>query len=161
MPNNAIPAMDHPICEDEQTNVSEDDDSILYDSYNPNPFNRMVIGSDDRVTIRDTSAFPYSAIAYMKVHARCGCNWNCTRFMVGPKGMITGAHCLVCSTHHKTADTITFYFGYRSKKKYFYKYNGSFHYWYGTDFSDSGYDSEWDYGYIKLKKRVGDKTQCH
>lgn len=132
-------------------------DSFMPDSLEEDSTDRMVIGSDDRVTVKDTSAYPFSAIAYMKVHARCGCDWECSGFMVGPRGLLTGAHCLVCSTHHKTASRITFYFGYKKKGKYLYKYDGETSYWYGTDCSGSNY-TEWDYAYVRFKKRVGDKT---
>ena len=167
-PENAKAILVQPLDEGEQSDgesnaeykgedISINTDSFIPDSLEDESMERMVIGSDDRVTVKNTSAYPYSAIAYMKVHARCGCDWTCSGFMVGPRGLLTGAHCVVCSTHHKTASRITFYFGYKKKGKYFYKYDGETNYWYGTDCSGTNY-SEWDYAYIRLKKRVGDKT---
>ena len=114
-------------------------------------------GHDDRIKVKNPSSYPFSAIAFMQVHARCGCTWECSGFMVGRRGLITAGHCLVCMDHNRTADRITFYFGYSSKKKYFTKYDGSTTYWYGIDATRS-YDSTWDYGYVRLDKNIGDKT---
>ncbi|MBQ7371716.1 MAG: trypsin-like peptidase domain-containing protein, partial [Blautia sp.] len=126
---------------------------------------KTIVGTDDRIIISDPSRYPYSAIAYMDVHARCGCTWTGTGFMVGPSGMLTASHCLVCTQHGQTADIIDYYFGLQPNGSYYYKYSNEFTYWYGTNFSvgDGTYgytdqNMEWDYGYIKLQERVGDTT---
>lgn len=123
---------------------------------------KAIIGLDNRVTIDNPSVYPYSAIAYLVVKARCGCDWTATGFMVGPDAMMTASHCVVCSDHGQTANEITAYFGYVSSKNYRYKYTKGTHYWYGTNFSNGdgtyGYNGhlDWDYAYIKLQERVGD-----
>ncbi len=133
--------------------------------YTPEGMDKVIIGSDDRITIYDTSAYPYSAIGYMMVHATCGCDWQATCFMVSPTGAMTAAHCLVCPNHGGTADRMDIYFGYRNAKNYLYHYTNGTRYWYGTTFrNDDGtysynYKHEiWDYAYIKLQERVGDYT---
>ncbi len=121
---------------------------------------RNIIGSDDRVTVYDTYQYPYSAIAYMVVHARCGCTWAATGFMVRPKVLLTAAHCVVCADHHKTADEIDFFFGYQPNGDYAYMYSDRFEYYYGTDFP-GGYTREnekWDYAVVKLMQDVGNET---
>lgn len=107
--------------------------------------------------ISDTSVFPFSAIAHMVVGAKCGCTWACNGFMVGPRGLVTAAHCLVCPKHHATLDRAVFYFG--TESNYIYKYEDPFYYWFGTDFSESsGYSIEKDFGYVQFDRRVGDTT---
>lgn len=122
--------------------------------------NRVIIGSDDRVTITDTYEFPYSAIAYMEIHKRCGCTSTGTGFMVQPNVLLTAAHCLVCTEHHETADIIDFYFGCDPGGRYAYLYDGPFEYEYGTSFPD-GYTEksmEWDYGIVRFDEAVGYTT---
>ncbi|MBR1821392.1 MAG: trypsin-like peptidase domain-containing protein [Clostridia bacterium] len=159
-PGNAMPAEDQPL----KNRVAERVDEAAADTpienapYVPDALDRVVVGADDRVTVSNPNYYPYSAIAYMIVHARCGCDWSGSGFMVSPKGLVTASHCLVCTTHHQTADQITLYFGYSSNRNYFYKYDGPTTYWYGDDFTSNGYDSEWDYGYVLLNERVGDRT---
>ena len=156
---NATPAVDRPLREIIDTSAESASEPVETKPYVPETLDRVIVGADERITVNEPGVYPYSAIAYMVVQARCGCDWVCSGFMVGPRGLITGAHCLVCTTHHQSAERITFYFGYKSSRNYLYKYNGSTQYWYGTDFSDNPWDdNEWDYGYVLLDERVGDRT---
>lgn len=124
----------------------------------PDDYEKTIFGSDDRITVKNTSSFPYSAIAYMEVKGECGCSWTCTGFMVNKDRLLTAAHCLVCTDHSKWADRITFYFGYKNKNNYAYKYTGGWNAWVGDIFSDKEYSSDWDYGCMKLDKNVGDSV---
>jgi len=119
---------------------------------------RTVFGSDDRVTVKNTSEFPYSAIAYMTIKAKCGCNWTGSGFMVDRNKLLTAAHCLVCWKHNQWANKITFYFGYKKSGKYKYRYNGKWEAYAGNLFRDREYTINWDYGCVKLNKNVGDKV---
>lgn len=155
---NAIPGEERPLKElfDASAEPAATEDT---DSYVPDTLDRVVVGSDDRVTIAYPNFYPYSAIAYMVVHASCGCDWTGSGFMVSPSGMLTASHCIVCPDHHMSADRITLYFGYSSNRNYVYLYDGPTTYWYGTDFRDTdGYDSDWDYAFVLLNERVGDRT---
>ena len=119
-----------------------------------------IIGTDDRVTVRDTYQYPYSTIAFMKVTASCGDDWECTGFMVRPSILLTAAHCLVCTDHHTTASSIELYFGHQSDGSYAYGYWGPTNYWYGSSFPD-GYTSDamgWDFGIVHLQENVGEQT---
>jgi len=123
----------------------------------PDGVERTVIGYDGRIKVTDVDTYPFRAIAYMRMHFRCGCNKEGTGFMVGDDIMLTAGHCLCCPDHHQTVDYMTLYFGYVSDNDYFYKYDGKITYWYGTDFTE-GYGMNWDYGYIKLDEDVGQYT---
>lgn len=164
----ATPAMDMSLMEAAQQGLLDEADIPIE---NVAPFipegevDKTIFGADDRKVVSSPGKYPYSAIAYLIVKGRCGCNWTGTGFMIGRYSMMTAAHCVVCTQHGKTAGSITMYFGHRSSKDYYYKYNGATTYWYGTNFSNNdgtyGYTSDhmdWDYAYIKLEKPMGDKT---
>ncbi len=159
--NIATPAIDRSLQELLDHDYPEDaegTDEVFNDPFIPDEVmpDRRIVGTDDRTTISDPSRYPYSAIAYMIVHAECGCEWTGSAFMVGKRGAMTAAHCLVCTTHNRCADRITLYFGYKSNSNYFYKYDDATSYWYGI--SGGGNDRGWDYGYIRLNSNVGERT---
>ena len=122
------------------------------------PEERTVFDMDNRVTVKNTGEYPYSAIAYMVVKGKCGCGWTGSGFMVDRNKLLTAAHCLVCSKHSEWAKSITFYFGFRNKSSYRYKYNGKWTAYAGNLFRDREYSVDWDYGCVKLYKNVGDKV---
>ena len=128
--------------------------------FQPDTLEKLIVGADNRTAVSSPATYPYSAIAYMEVQARCGCDWTASGFMVSKNCLMTGAHCVACLDHGETANRITLYFGYKSEKNYLLKYNGATTYWYGSDFrSESGnYHTAWDYAYVQLEKDVGDTT---
>lgn len=111
---------------------------------------------DARVTVENTDEYPYSAIARMEITFTCGCESNATAFLVGPDRLLTAAHCLVCTDHSAWTDSITFYFGYKSRWDYLYKYDGRWTAYAGNLFKKGEYDIDYDYGCLKLEERVGD-----
>lgn len=132
-------------------------DALDFQPYAPENLEKTVFGYDDRLTITATNQYPYSAIAYLEAQGMCGCRWTGSGFMVGRSGLVTAAHCLVCSEHNQWIQGMTMYFGYRNSKNYAYRYNEQFTYWYGANPFASGYYNEYgDYAYIKLNKNVGD-----
>ncbi len=132
----------------------ESTETLVHEAFIPDDAEKKPIGTDDRVSVNERE-YPYRAIAYIEAHAPCGCNWTGTGFLVGPSGLMTAGHVLYCEEHDCSVDQLTLYFGYKSSKNYLYKYTKGTTYWY----NDSGKSSseEYDYGYIKLKERVGDK----
>ena len=139
---------------------SDDNDGLSIHAIPAENLERGIIGTDDREYVWDSSAYPYSAIGYLVVHKRCGCQTTGTGFMVGSKTLLTASHCIVCSEHHKTADMIEIYFGYQPDGSYSYGYFGGTYYWYGTDFSEEYSLSRWgwDYAIVELEENVGDYT---
>jgi len=163
--NLATPAMDMSLEQAAKEGLLDESvlEEFVSEPFIPENVEKAVFGADDRKSV-NPAQYPYSAIAYMCVEASCGCGWTGTGFMVSRYGLMTAAHCIVCTTHGKTANKITLYFGYRSSKDYSYHYNGATTYWYGTDFKNAdgtyGYNGHtaWDYAYVLLQSPMGDKT---
>lgn len=118
---------------------------------------RTILGSDDRIRVKNTSRYPYSAIAYIVGKYGCGCRWYTSGFMVTKNTLMTAAHCLICQKHNKWATNMTFYFGYVNDRNYLYKYDTDWTAYAGTTFPN-GYTSVNDWGYVRFKYNVGDKT---
>ncbi len=165
-----VPAMEMSLEEYAKTHsFGEPDENariVAMEPYAPVELQKAVIGPDDRLVVDEPGVYPYSAIARLEMHMKCGCGGTGTGFMIGPTSMMTAAHCLICTDHGQGVDRLTMYFGYKSDKNYLYKSEKWSTYWYGTDFHNSdgtfsynGEDHvEWDYAYIKLSERVGDRV---
>lgn len=52
----------------------------------------VVIGTDDRVQIKNTTAYPWRTICSLRITARDGSNWIGTGWLVGPRTLITAGH---------------------------------------------------------------------
>lgn len=124
----------------------------------PDGTDKTVFYDDGRITVADTSAYPYSAIAYMVCWGDCECDWTGTGFMVGSDQLLTAAHCLICPTHGKWAKRIDFYFGFRNSRNYKLKYSGSWSALVGNGFDNHEYSVHGDYGCVKLRERIGDQV---
>lgn len=141
--------------------AAEGDEEVIINGYAPENVDKVIIGKDDRVTVSQTSEYPYSAIANMKVVGECGDTWECSGFMVGKNCMLTAAHCMICPEHRKWAKNVIFYFGYKSNSNYLYKYTGGWVACAGTSFPNYKYDKEAmfeDWCYVMFDQNIGDKT---
>ena len=115
----------------------------------------FVIGADGRTTVDDTKVWPYCTIALLDVHAECGCSWTGSGFLVGGNGLLlTAAHCLVCDEHSQWADSITFYFGYKSTYDFLYAYTGRWDAYAGNIFSNKQYTTAKDFAVVKISSEV-------
>ncbi|ARK12092.1 trypsin-like serine peptidase [Fibrivirga algicola] len=56
--------------------------------------NEVIIGTDDRVRITNTTVYPYRAICALRITAADGTRWIGTGWMVGPRTVITAGHCV-------------------------------------------------------------------
>ncbi len=52
----------------------------------------VVIGADDRVRIKKTTAYPWRCICSLRITARDGSRWIGTGWLVGPRTVITAGH---------------------------------------------------------------------
>lgn len=124
----------------------------------PDTLDKAVFGYDDRTTISKPGEYPYSAVAYIEVRGKCGCDWTCSGFMISKNAMATAAHCLVCEEHNQWVDCMTMYFGYKNEKNYTYRYTDPATYWHSSSYQNGNYPVTEDYAYLKLQKNVGDKV---
>lgn len=54
----------------------------------------VIIGTDDRVRILNTTVYPWSAICALRMTAANGTKWIGTGWLVGPRTVITAGHCV-------------------------------------------------------------------
>jgi glutamyl endopeptidase len=119
----------------------------------------IIIGSDDRVKIDNTTQFPWSTIVH--IQGNFGSNtFNCTGWMLGISAVATAAHCLydyggtnlfatnvVVIPAQNTDATVPEPFG---------QCNGDY-IWIINQWQING-DAAYDYGALTLKCRVGEQT---
>lgn len=99
----------------------------------------------------------HNPTAFISMQFQCGCKGYGTGVMVGRYGLLTAGQNLHCKYHGKGLKSCIFLFGAKSQyvgnKKY---YNGfTYHYW---DTFETGYNAEWDVGFVIFKYAVGDNT---
>ena len=125
----------------------------------------VVIGYDDRKVITDTTVFPYSAIAHMKMSYECGCSdYVGTGFMISDNTMLTAGHCVICSEHRAKLKSLTCKFGYSySDGDYLVQTNGWKDLYYDPDYLAGKYAGDtrgfdYDYGIVVFSQKIGSIT---
>ena len=54
---------------------------------------RQVFGTDDREQVKNTKTYPFSAIGYLEAKSKTGYG-SCSATLIGPRTVLTAAHCL-------------------------------------------------------------------
>lgn len=67
-------------------------DDVAAASFGPAP--EAIIGTDDRVQIQNTGAYPWRANASLLITARDGSTWVGTGWFISPRTLVTAGHCV-------------------------------------------------------------------
>lgn len=113
---------------------------------------QSVIGDDDRILVKNVTAYPYTATARLIVTYKDGTRGYASGFMIGPRLLATAGHVLINdkNSHLKSA---VVEFGLYKKGNYFYKTENIVEYIYYGGYD--GYDPDTDYGFLVLGSDVG------
>ena len=111
---------------------------------------QSVIGADDRIRIRDTTAFPFSAIAYLELEDEDGeVIASCTGTFIGPDALLTAGHCLWdAEAEDWTSSNIRVIPGKNGSAEPF-GYDYADDWWVPDAYTETG-STDWDWGVIKL-----------
>jgi V8-like Glu-specific endopeptidase len=55
---------------------------------------RAVVGKDERVQVMNTTRYPFSTVGYLEMTDTAGQIYSCSATLIGPRTIITAAHCL-------------------------------------------------------------------
>jgi glutamyl endopeptidase len=110
-----------------------------------------IIGADNRTRVTNTAVYPYSAIVH--IVSDIG---GCTGWMIGPDTVATAGHCLYDPNEDKWASFATVYPG-RDGDHLPYGSADGVEFFSVTGWVHDG-NTNYDYGAIKLDKRIGDST---
>ena len=123
---------------------------------------REVIGKDTRQPVANATNYPFTAIGYLLTENKKGETWGCTAALIGPKTILTSAHCLY--DHAQPGgwyDKVSFWPAVNGENKIPF---GGFDY--DTTYVFQGfiteykgnYDSVWQYdiGLVTFKEPIGD-----
>ena len=126
-----------------------------------------IIGKDNRTKIKDTTKYPYSAIAHMKMEFTCGRPEHSgygTGFMISDNTLLTAGHCTYCSECGAGLAAIEFKFGYdNTSGDYLVGVEGCEAYYNDVNYINGNFNNwmeeeHYDYAYIKFKAPIGSIT---
>ena len=120
--------------------------------------NEVIIGTDDRVRVNPTTAFPWRAICSLRITAANNSRWIGTGWLVAPRTIITAGHCVFMHDQGGWAKNIEVIPGLNDAARPFGSYQS------GNLRSVTGWTAsknrDFDYGAIILpaNSRPGDRT---
>ena len=124
---------------------------------------RTVFGPDDRVQIKNTKTYPFRAIGYLESKSAEGNYSSCSATLIGPKTILTAAHCLYNHDAGGWLEDFFFVPGLNGMTANDAPFGG---YEYETAYIVEGYITNyqgyygsvvpWDLGIVTLKDPIGD-----
>ena len=149
-------------------------EELLSDGYNPagdyfndldievDPFSDRVFGSDDRKRITSTTGWPWRTMGQIEFRDASGRSKICSGTLVGPRHVMTAAHCIYSSAAYSTPPKR----GWHSSVRFFPGRNGSSDPYGGVSatylLSVTGYTQndnyKYDYGMVILSENIGDRV---
>ena len=124
---------------------------------------RTVFGKDDRVEIKDTTQYPFRTIGIILMKSKSGAEGTCTGTLIGPRTVLTAAHCLYNHEDGGWLDEFLFVPGLKGATANDAPFGA---YYYETAYVVNGFIDNyqgfygsvvpWDLGIITLKDPIGD-----
>lgn len=109
-----------------------------------------IIDTDDRVQIRDTTVYPWRAIAWLGLYdADEELMGHCTGTFIGPDTILTAAHCLWDSDTETWTTDIAVVPGKDASYEPF-GYRWAVNWWVPDKYIETGGNNLWDWGVVKL-----------
>ena len=132
--------------------------------YGTDDSGEVIIGKDDRKVVKDTTKYPYSAIAHIYMAFECGHSGFGTGFMISDNTMLTAGHCVICSQCKKKIAYISCQFGYTPiNRQYLVRIDGCKDYYFNRNFINGTYsgslkEEDYDYAYVVFSRDIGSIT---
>lgn len=124
---------------------------------------RAVLGKDERAQVLNTTRYPFSAIGYLEMVDSKGEVYSCSAALVGPRTIVTAAHCIYNHEDKQNPwrDKFTFWAGLAGENAVPFKgieYDTAYVAQGFLDNYQGNYDSVWafDLGVVTLLEPIGD-----